>query len=262
MGNFKTKLNKRDTRIIFKEVTKNVPGNYRMKNRMKNFENIIFIFIFLFISLPCFATPLEGPIMPKAKKWVIGYQYNIVNEQKIDYLKGNAVSDNNFLNLSYAVTDYLCLDFKLGIGDLTYNRDLNQDLFYNHGFAGGYGLRLKLYPEDKKGLKYIIGMHHICVHPHSKSDNNGVKQEVIWDDWQVDNMFFYEFGKFIPYIGFKAKKVYLIRKVNEDRLRMKTDIQIGFAIGFDYKFKENVFMNTEVRFVDEQAYTIGVSWLF
>ncbi|MBU0650663.1 hypothetical protein KKC59_02005 [bacterium] len=218
----------------------------------------------IFFSSNCFSTPLEGPTMPDKNKWRIGYQTNVVVEQDIHYLQGDVNSFCNFINFSYGLNKYVCLDGKLGVGDVDYDRDIGEEFNYHTGFAGGYGFRVKLFDDETvdDNIKFIVGAHHICVHPHSISDSAGLKQEVVWDDWQVDGIMFKQFGSFIPYVGAKIKKVYLIRKTNGDRTRMKSDTEVGGACGFDYRFNDNWVFNAEARFIDEEAYSAGVSYLF
>jgi len=227
-----------------------------------------FLFFLILIFGAClmpsfvFATPLEGTIFPRERKWKVGSQVNFVERQDIDYLAGEAETHDYFVSLQYGLFEFLSLDFKLGVGDVDYNRDGMEVLDFDDGFAGAYGLRVKLYEEGHQGVKFVVGFHHISVHPPSERDSGNLKQELIWDDWQFDGMMFQEFGRFRPYVGAKVKRVYLIRKIDGDRVRMKSDDEIGLAAGLDVELRENVHLNLEARFLDEEAYSFGVSYQF
>jgi len=227
-----------------------------------SFSRILVFIIILFSTTYAYSTPLEGPTMPKKGHWVTGLQFNNVTDQDIHYLKGKAESKDYYLNLSYGIFDNLTLDGKLGVGNVSYFRDGAEDLNYSNGFSGGYGLRYKILKEEEHKVTVIVGLHHVCVHPHSVSDNEGLNQEVIWDDWQLDSLVSKTFGKFSPYVGVKVKRAYLLRRVSHNKQRMKSDVEGGGAVGFDYRFTKSIYLNTEVRFIDEQAYSVGLSYLW
>ena len=75
---------------------------------------------------------------------------------------------------------------------------------------------------------------------------------------------FKEFNNFIPYVGARVKKVYLVRKIagSNDTVRMKSETEFGAVLGLDYKIDDDIIINVEARGDDEGAYTFGVSYLF
>jgi hypothetical protein len=231
---------------------------------VKKIQNLFLVGLIYILSCSIiYAEPVEGTVMPSKNQWKAGAQINIVKNQDINYIKGSAESKNYFLNLSYGINDWFCIDGKLGVGDVVYKRDGFEKLDYDKGFAGGYGARIKPFYNSLSDIKFILGAHHICVHADAVRDSTGLNQKVIWDGWQLDGIVYRDFNKFIPYIGVKVKKVYLIRRIagEKDYMRMKSKTQAGGVLGVDYKITKDCSFNFEVRFFDEQAYSAGISYL-
>lgn len=224
------------------------------------------IVVLLVWSSAVYAEPLEGTIMPPRGHWKMGFQYNQIMNQDMAYLKGDVDSQQAFYTLQYGLWDFVTLDFKLGVGDLNYHRDGQGDLdFHKTHFAGGYGFRVKLYDEatvEPSALRWIVGAHHISVHPHSYHDDQNVKQEIIWDGWQLDGLVFKPMGWWTPYLGAKVKRAFLIRKIDDERVRMKSDVELGGAVGCDIRLPGDWFLNLEGRFGDEEAVSAGISYIF
>lgn len=199
--------------------------------------------------------------MPNNKFWKTGVQTNVMFDKDMENIKGELKSKQIFLTGSFGITEYLSFDGKLGVGEVTFDIKDSQKIAYPVNFAGGYGGRLLLHEDEGNGINCILGLHHISVHPES-TKINGVKHEAILDEWQTSLLFSKKIKSLRPYLAAKFSKIYLIRKVNSSRKRVKPEDDWGLVIGIDSNINENARFNIEGRFFDEQGLTFGFDYTF
>lgn len=229
---------------------------------MKRLIETVFTLLFLTICAGSVsACPLEGANMPNDKFWKTGIQVNHMFDADMKEPKGEISSGQYFFTGSFGITEWLCFDGKLGIGDITFDMENSQKIEYPANFAGGYGGRILLYDDKKNDMNYILGLHHISVHPDSTKINN-VKHEAIMDEWQASLLVSKKVWHFRPYISGKFSQIYLIRKVDGVRKRIKPEDGWGLIVGIDMNINENARFSLEGRFFDEEALNVGFDYTF
>ena len=65
------------------------------------------------------AAPTDGTNIPYRGKYITGYQNNSIFKHDLATPYGNIESFQNYYTLSYGVFDWLTLDGKVGLGDLS-----------------------------------------------------------------------------------------------------------------------------------------------
>ncbi|MGE4357237.1 MAG: hypothetical protein AB7E08_01625 [Candidatus Omnitrophota bacterium] len=218
---------------------------------------------FLLVS-NAFSAPTCGSIIPGKNKFQWGLASNFIHKYKMKGAGGNIKLRSNqfFLTLAYGIFKNLVFDGKLGIGDLKNDRVENNDLDYDTGWGGGYGLRYKLYENEKHKARVILGFHHISIHPPDE-ELNGKEYKAILDDNQIDVIFSREYDNFgSPYVGLKLSRSRLLRRDNTENSSFHSPWKIGIVIGYDKEFLQSNFLNLEMRFIDETSFNIGISHIF
>lgn len=208
-----------------------------------------------------FACPIEGPNMPNSNSWKTGIQANAMFDKEMKNINGELDSKQLFLTLSYGFAEWLCFDGKLGVGDVTFEITDSEKIDYPAGFAGGYGGRILLHEDRKNGINCILGLHHISVHP-GDTNINGIKHDGILDEWQASILVSKKVHNLRPYLAGKFSKIYLIRRVNDERERVTPEDDWGFVFGVDLDINENARFNLEGRLFDENSLTIGFNYTF
>lgn len=225
-------------------------------------KRVFIIFIFHFTLAACAsAVPIEGGNMPRVAFWKTGLQANTIFRVDMENPRGRISSTQYFLTGSLGITERICFDGKVGIGDITFDIKDSQKIEYPANFAGGYGGRVVIYDDKEGGLNCIMGFHHISVHPEYTKINN-VKHEAIMDEWQASLMISKKILKLRPYAAGKFSKIYLIRKVDDARKRIKPEDSWGLILGADFDLNGNARLNIESRFFDEDSLTIGFNYTF
>lgn len=215
------------------------------------------------ISAPSLlAAPAYGTDLPAKGKMRVGYQANVVIKHELKAGYGKIDSVQHYYDVSYGVLDWFVFDGKLGIGDTERKGGNIPDVDYGYSFAGGYGFRLRLYDNKDSGIKVVGGFHHISVHPRDE-DIGGDRYESFLDDWQLDLLCSKKFDRFTPYAGGKASVFEHVYRVNKgDRKRVSPKYNGGVIAGFDFDLKDDVTVNVEGRFIDEDAVSAGIYYSF
>jgi hypothetical protein len=200
--------------------------------------------------------------MPKKDKWTAGGGVHVIKNRHLRKDFGEVSSRQYFYQMSFGVFDWFSLDGKIGIGDVKYRPSSGNDTDFPANFAGGYGFRVKPYRNEAQGIETVFGFQHISVHPGSKNVN-GVKNEVILDDWQISGLLSKQIGRFTPYAGARLTRLDLIHRVKGlGRERKESDVDICPVVGADFNFTRSDFLNAEVRFVEETSFNIGFTHNF
>jgi len=226
---------------------------------MKKFF-LLFISVFFF-SMPLYAAPCYGTKLPSKNKFFTEVQtYTLFKRYlKDDY--GKLRSRQHFWGFSYGAWDWLCVDLKIGTGNIKQHPVESDELDYPSSFAGGYGFRLKFYDSNK--VKAVVGFQHISVHPYTITVGNTKNQSVL-DDWQYSLLASYDFSRLTPYLGMKWSRVDYIHWVDEERKRKKSDLtrHLGLVCGFNLALTEKTWLNLEGHFLDEEALAFSLNYSF
>lgn len=207
------------------------------------------------------AIPSEGNFLPSLHKTIWGVQFNNIFRRDFNKVEGKASTTQYFIKASYGITERFFLDGKVGVGNVSFERDDGLDLDFSTGFAGGYGLRYIVYENQKKKIKSIFGFQHVSAHPFKDTVNN-VEHRIIWDEWQGTWLFIKEYEKADLYFGPQYSTAQLKYKVDDLRRRLKSEDSWGMLVGGNYKIDKNISINAEARFFDEWALNFGISHKF
>lgn len=218
---------------------------------------IITLVVIFVTSCYAQAAPVYGGNMPENRHWDVGFQTNHVLYHKMKAPQGKMKNNDYFLLLSYGINEWLCFDGKIGLGDVTHKPDDVSRAEYDLNFAGGYGFRARLYNNEAKSEKLILGLQHISVHPE-QAYIGGVKNQVIFDEWQASLLYAKKINNYYPYLGTKLSRGDLIRRVDVARKRRHPAQNFGIFFGTDYYLSSALRLNLEARFIDEQALSIAV----
>lgn len=191
----------------------------------------------------------------------MGFEVNSVFERKMNKNLGDAKTSQYFYNASYGIYDWFSFDGKLGVGDLEFDTREAGRLDMDYGFSGAYGMRFRIYNNEEKALRGVLGFQHISAHPPREEVNN-VKYSAIWDEWQLSFLMAKDFGRFDPYAGIKASQVYIIRKDNvQDKWAWNgARDHFGVFVGSRVDIGKNWYLDLEGRFIDETAASVAVSY--
>ena len=217
---------------------------------LKSFLLLVFI-LFLIVG-SAYSAPAYGTKMPQANEYFTGIQTHLLFDRSLEAEYGKLRSTQEFLQVSYGLFDWLTIDLKIGVGNLKAHPVGSDEVDYNSSFAGGYGLRFRLYQNEK--AKLTFGFHHISVHPYS-TDLEEIENKAILDDWQIELLGSYSFSKFTPYIGPKWSRVDYIHWVDDQRKRRMSDLTkgIGIILGLDIPLSDRAWFNLEGQFLDGEA---------
>ncbi|MFA6356003.1 MAG: hypothetical protein WCY23_02725 [Candidatus Omnitrophota bacterium] len=226
-------------------------------------RNVIILLISaFFFQASAYAAPAYGTDMPAKGKMRVGYQVNVVLKHELKEGYGKISSDQHYYDVSYGVLDWFVFDGKLGVGNTDRKGGNVANVDYGYSFAGGYGFRIRFYDDEPSGVKLTGGFHHISVHPRDV-DIGADRYESFLDDWQLDLLCSKKFGRLTPYAGGKASVFEHVYRVNKgDRKRVSPKYNGGVITGFDLKVRDDVTVNVEGRFIDEDAISAGVYYSF
>lgn len=219
---------------------------------------ILAFFCFLSVS---YASPGYGTRMPARNKFFASLESYTIFKRYLEDNYGKVRSQQQFYGMSYGVFDWLSIDLKAGAGNIKQRPVDSDEVDYNTGFAGGYGLRVKLF--DKKNIKAVLGFQHISVHP--KSTHLGeVKNRAILDDWQWSVLGSYSFKRITPYLGTRWSRLDYIHWVADQRKRRMSDgtKSIGLIYGLDLALTEKIWINLEGSSFDSDAVTFSLNYSF
>ena len=228
--------------------------------KFKKLAPWIVLLIFLFCILDfSYAAPGYGTRMPQKERFFGGFEsYTIFKRyQEKDY--GKLRSMQYFVLLSYGVYDWLSIDLKAGTGNIKQHPQDAGEIDYPYNFAGGYGLRLRLY--EKNNTKMVFGFQHVSVHPKSRHLEDG-RHKAILDDWQVSALLSQAFGRASPYLGARWSRADYIHRIDDDRKRVMSDLtrSIGLILGLDFTLTDKTWFNLEASFLDSPALAFSVNF--
>lgn len=225
-------------------------------------RKIISAGIMLFLFCECaLAIPSEGNFLPALHKTIWGVQFNHIFLRDFNKVESKASTTQYFIKASYALYEWFFIDGKVGLGNIGFKANDGLELNFKSGFAGGYGFRALIYENETLGLKSILGFQHISCHPF-KDTVNQTEYKVIWDEWQGTWLFVKEWNKAALYFGPQYSAAQLKYKVDEYRRRLKAEDSWGVLIGGNYRLRENLSINAEMRFFDELAVNTGIYYKF
>ncbi len=222
---------------------------------------IVYTIAFMLCPFILSAAPAYGTRMPQKGGFFAGGQTHSVIRRHLEDGYGRVRSTQHFFQLSYGLVDWLSLDLKGGAGNVKQHPLDADEIDYSSSFAGGYGLRLKFYQNDK--TRAVLGFQHISVHPRKEFIAN-MKNKAVLDDWQVSLLGSYELPLLTPYLGTKWSRLDYIHWAEANRKRKMSDMSRMFGLigGMDIPINERVWLNLEGQAFDGEAFAFSLNYKF
>lgn len=213
------------------------------------------------------AAPCYGPTLPGRNEFIAGGQTYFILRRYLEENHGKVSSQQHFFQLSYGITDWLSLDLKGGAGNIKQHPLTATVIDYSSSFAGGYGLRFRLYEKDN--WRIVLGFQHISVHPR-KTYIDSQENKAVLDDWQTSLLASYAIGDFKPYLGTKWSRLDYIHRVSGNRKRRMSELDkmFGFVGGCDIPLAfgdgedKKIWLNVEGQAFDGEAVAISLNYKF
>ena len=216
----------------------------------------VVIFLLLLSGGNAAAIPTFGTLMPERGKYQAGGRANFIFEREVKDYDSGKMSSYSY-QMSYGLSEWFCLDGLIGWGIVRAGHINEKELRYPVNFNGGYGWRAKLYKNEEQNIDWVFGFQHVSAHPNNQI-YNGIKHEMIWDEWQLSTVLSKELRNLRPYCGMKWSFTYFISKQGHDRhRRLSNGYPIGLVVGTDLRMNNYIYINAEGRFFDETALNAG-----
>lgn len=237
---------------------------HRINKKLQALQILFLIIVFFGSEKELSAAPSNGTRFPPKGRGEVGYECSVMYKRPLNRSYGNLKTQGHFYTLSFGVFDWLCLDGKIGLGDVGQKGGIHlPKLEYRTALAGGYGFRIKAFDNPQSGVRIIVGAQHISVHPRDRSIDDD-KYESFLDDWQISGIISKKFKFIRPYLGIKGSDCEIVYNINKhDKKRRYSRYHIGMISGLDfYVFDDRLRINTEARFFDETGFSTAIAYLF
>ncbi len=237
----------------------------------------ICIFILLFFPSLHASASVSGNIanFPEKGNLTAGYEYTEVDNRRIVEYDGGALwiidsSERNLGKISYGVEENIVLDFMFGRATLDLEPENNigdPGLRFDSGDTWGLGIRVKLFENLQRNLATGAGFQYQHSYNdnairYSRKDPFSSKSE----EWHVSVDVAKKFSRCLFYSAVRySESTIPYTHAGPPVVRIggfKERDNLGVAVGVEIKFAKKVSLCLEKRFVDEDAYTLGIHFTF
>jgi hypothetical protein len=228
-------------------------------------SGVVLLLVVLLAIPRAMAAPAYGTKMPEKFQAFWGLQTYRIERRDLNNGNGQIRSQQNFVTLSYGLTDWFSLDLKYTLYSSFTHQGQDGENLEKYGrpglWGGGYGFRIRLY--ENGPWKAVTGFQHISTHPVSLKAN-GVKNNGILDDWGGSTLVSYDLKKFTPYVGVVYSTLNYLHRINNDLQCINSDKHryAGLAAGVDIPVTERVWFNLESDWRDGGAGTASLNFRF
>jgi hypothetical protein len=214
---------------------------------------------------------------PEKGNLTAGYEYTKVdNRDIIEYDGGPGAlwivdsSERNLGKISYGVKENIALDFLFGEAALDLeaeNASGDPGMKFDKGNTWGLGIRVKLLEDFERDLVIGAGFQYQHFHNdnairYNKKDPFSSKSE----EWHVSVDAAKKFSRCLLYSAVRySESTIPYTHAGPPIVRIggfKERNNFGIAVGGEIKFTEGLSLCLEKRFVDEDAYTLGIYLAF
>jgi len=217
----------------------------------------------LLLARPVFASPGYGTMIPEKNRIFMGLAHYLVQGKSLGSNLGSVHSHQNYLTLSYGITDWFSLDLKASLhGTFSHTSGAGDRLEYKIPvWGGGYGFRLQAC--ESGAWRVVTGFQHFSIHPKA-IEVNGEKSKGILEDWQGSALISYGLKRVTPYAGVRYTVMDYIHRRNDQRKMIKfdEDRRAGIITGLDIPLNDNVWINLESDWQDGGSAAAGVYYRF
>ena len=238
-----------------------------------------FISVFILLSLTSVDAyaGMSGNIanFPEKGNLTAGYEYTEVENRRIVEYDGGALwiidsSERNLGKLSYGVKKNIALDLIFGKAALELeveNSYGDPGMRFDSGDTWGLGIRVKLFENSERnfvtgaGFQYQHFSNDNAIR-HNKNDPFSSKSE----EWHLSVDAAKKFSKCLLYSALRySESTIPYTHAGPPVVRIggfKERDNMGIAVGGEIKFAKKISLCLEKRFVDEDAYTLGIYFTF
>jgi len=164
----------------------------------------------------------------------------------------------------YGLTDWLSLYAGVGAAYLGVKNSPVTDSFGANVALNGQ-VKSRLWESKRFGVEWDASAQHLFIGaPHRKGNN-----QAQWTEWQLASSVAKSIGPFKPYVGAKLSFVNMKFKVRKDNRitqqgTYKADGMMSPFFGLDWYVgeAENLIINVEGSFVNDEEVTLGVAYRF
>jgi len=188
-------------------------------------------------------------------------------------------SEQFLLRGDYQATDRISLLITAGLANLEAHRFEGETHSFSEAFAFGSGLNALIFEDPEYNYRIDLGLQYFTFEP-GEGKLTGIsdhppyslshKVTVDWEEWQLFLKFSKDLDFFVLYGGAKYSDVKCNQKRvwpggNTEEITFKPEDNFGLFCGIDIDFLElapNLSAYFEVKFIDETAFTLGLTYHF
>jgi hypothetical protein len=221
---------------------------------------LIVTYIVIISCTPVYSAPCYGTKMPEKGEFFSGLEGYYI-ERGLEKSQGRIKSLQNFLVISYGISEWFSIDLKIGPGAIKRYDAPQDNVNYRPRFDGGYGFRIRLFEKDKARL--VGGFQHISVHPFT-ANLNGKKYKSVLDDWQGSMLASYDFSCITPYAGLVVSRTDYINWIDNNRKRhmSDTDRLAGLVLGSNVNITDKMWLNIETSLFNSKSLALSLNARF
>lgn len=222
---------------------------------------------------------IANPVIEKGEHGIkIGVDNDFVLEREIDVPDENVTLEANFhtARLSYTIAEKADVYVLLGMMNnaLVSATDGSTEVLYDvdSSFTWGLGATLLAYETEGGFHVGMDGKYRQASPELSKVTVDGVdyaldESEVEYSEWQVAFAVSQKIGKFAPYAGVKYSDIKTKARATVGGTEYETEERgskntFGPFVGLSFLPTENLSLNVEGRFVDENAVSVNLAFKF
>ncbi|MCD6402289.1 hypothetical protein J7L36_00320 [bacterium] len=213
-----------------------------------------------------------GGKQPEQGKFKIGFEYNLITEKDLTgsppISGGIKLTESNqyLAKIEYGILSsdiYKWSGFvKLGAAD---RESETADVKYPFDEEFAYGIGSK-FSHNFDLCTLGIEAQYFFLEDTSMTKSGSIYSFEDWKEWQISlfAMKDFEFENFIltPYLGIKYSDLKADGKGGTWEGDVEADENFGVFLGLDLGLTENISLDLEGRFIDEEAFTVGLSYNF
>lgn len=222
---------------------------------------------------------IANPVIEKGEHGIkIGVDNDFVFKREFDVDEADVELEANFhtARISYTIAEKADVYVMLGMLSNAKVTEHNSsfDIIYDvdNAFTWGLGATLLAFETEGGFRAGMDGKYRQTSPELSKVTVDGVdyeldESEVEYGEWQVALAFSQQMGKFAPYAGVKYSDINTKAKATVSGTEYETEERgskntVGPFVGISFLPNDNLSLNVEGRFIDENAVSVSLAYKF
>ena len=207
----------------------------------------------------------------------VGVGLNRVKNRDMQGLDTARLSSEQYLVTGeYSLNEKVSFLLKLGLADLEVHRAEGETHFFDKDFAYGVGINTLLFEDPELDYRIDLGLSYFTFEP-DKGETTGIAEilpyrlahqvTIDWTEWQLFFKFSKPFDFFTLYGGPKYSDVKCDQKRvwpagSTEAVSFESEDSFGLFCGIDIEINPELAASFEVRFIDETAFALGLTYSF